>query len=332
MRVGLCTTTINVPKALEWYRACGTARFFVALDEKTDPGATQFLQTIGNTMAIPLSRQAEWKCCAPIGKNSIQKRNLAFLEALKWGADLIVSADDDNYPMNRAYFATYEGLFAEPFSGLQATTIGFFDSGEMLIPKQKQRGIPHDNNPSMEIGTVTNARIGVAQGLCMGAADVDAATRFDDERPVHQMSEVVRAGLVVDPGSRTIWNSQNTAIVRELVPAWGMIPHVGRMDDIYASIICHRIMREYGYYAHYGLPAIWQSRNPHNLIKDMRAEIDGYDNAKKLAMILDNIILPGKSVLADCRQIWRTLSATPIFPPEALKAMVTWLDDVESVL
>lgn len=332
MKLALCTTTINVPKALEWYRTCGTARFFVALDEKTDPGATQFLQTIGNTMAIPLSRQAEWKCCAPIGNNSIQKRNLAFLEALKWGATVIVSADDDNFPMNRNYFEDYGKLFAEPFSGLQAKPAGFFDVGDFLVPRQKQRGVPYDNEQGGEIGTVTNARIGVAQGLCMGAADVDAATRFDDNIYVHQMSEVVRNGLVVDSGSRAIWNSQNTAIVRELVPAWGMVPHVGRMDDIYASIICNRVMREYDYYVHYGLPAIWQSRNPHNLIKDMRAEIDGYDNVRKIAKVLDHTVLVGDAVIEDCRRVWRTLSTTPFFPPEALKAMGAYLDDCETVL
>ena len=355
MKIALCTTTINIPRVLEWYKACdhtldpfdhpgaSTLRFFVVGDQKTPHEDVWALArsmrgsgafgAMSFTYLPPDSKDIQpYKCRTAIGPNSIQLRNIAFLEALKWGADVIVSIDDDNIPMNARYFATYESLFAKPFSGLQATAAGgFFDVGQFLIPQQKQRGVPHNNHISIEIGSVVGAKIGVAQGMCMGDADVDAATRFDDKRPVHQMSEVVRNGLVVDPDSKTIWNSQNTAIRRELVPAWGMIPFVGRMDDIYASIICHRVMREYGYYAHYGLPAIWQTRNEHNLVKDMRAEIDGYDNCRKLASVLDNTLLAGKSVIADCRQIWRTLSTTDIFPGTSIKAMEAWLDDCESI-
>lgn len=332
MKIALCTTTINIPRVLEWYRACGTARFFVAFDQKTDPGAGMFVAGITNAVGLAPSSQEKWKCSPLIGWNSIQRRNIAFLEALKWGADLIVSADDDNLPINHAYFADYEKLFAEPFSGLQTTPVAFFDIGDFLIPRQKQRGVPFDNAQGGEISSVVGAKIGVAQGICMGAADVDAATRFDDNSYVHQMSEVVRNGLVVSPDSRTIWNSQNTAIRRELVPAWGMIPFVGRMDDIYASIICHRVMQEYDYHTHYGLPAIWQTRNPHNLVKDMRQEIDGYENCAKLATVLDNMILRGTSVIDDCRMIWRTLSTTDIFPGKSIKAMDAWLDDCEGVM
>lgn len=335
MRIALVTTTIHVPRVLRWYRACGTAQMFVAMDRKTDPAAYSLVEAIENATVLPPERQEEWKCSEPIGWNSIQRRNIAFLEAIKWGADVIVSVDDDNLPLNPHYFEDFGKVIGRPFNGLMATVAGgnFFDVGDFLFPKSKQRGVPHDNVAALEVQTVIGAAIGVAQGLCIGHPDVDAATRYVNNATVHTISEIARAGIVVNNKSRTIWNSQNTAIRRELLPAWGMISGVGRMDDIYASVICNRVMREYGYYAHYGKPMVFQQRNAdHTVVNDMRKEIDGYANVKRLARVLENTVLAGTSVLEDCRRVWRTLSTTDIFPAQSFKAMEAYLDDCEGVL
>lgn len=333
MKTALVTTTINTPRVLRWYRACDpSVRFFVALDEKTDPGATMLCASLGNTLTLPTTQQKIWKCSEPIGFSNIQRRNIAFLEALKWGADLIISVDDDNACINRQFFDDYVNLFAEPFCGLQArATEGFFDIGDFLFPKQKQRGIPYNNTAGLRIDSVVDAKIGVAQGLCIGSADVDAATRFNGSPVVHQVSEIARAGLVVDPDSHTVWNSQNCAIVRELIPAWFMWPFSGRHDDIMASLFCHRIMREFGYVAHYGLPMVFQQRNEHNLVKDMRAEIDGYETVEKLSKVLDSTQLRGQNVIDDCRLLWRTLSTCDWINPKTVVAANAFLTDCESL-
>lgn len=335
MKFALVTTTIHIPKALRWYRACGSARIFVVGDEKTPMEAYDLVNAIPNAVAFSPAFQDHWKCSEPIGWNSIQRRNIGFLEAAKWGADVIVSVDDDNMPMNPYYFGDYHALFERDINGLIAMVAegGFFDIGDFLFPRSKQRGVPHDNVAALVIESATGVRIGVAQGLCIGHPDVDAATRYVNKDTVHTISEIARAGIIVDNESRAIWNSQNTAIRRELIPAWGMVPFVGRMDDIYASVICQRIMREYGYFAHYGLPMVFQQRNAdHTVVGDMRKEIDGYANVRKLAGVLDNMILVGDHVIEDCRRIWRTLSTTDIFPPPALRAMNAYLDDCQDVL
>lgn len=333
MKIALVTTTINVPRVLRWYRACSThIKFIIVGDEKTPhDDVTALCAALGADYVHP-ERHSHWRCNAAIGANSIQKRNIGFLEALKWGAHVVISIDDDNAPLGPHYFEDYRKVFQQPFSGLMAHTTGFFDIGDFLFPRQKQRGIPYNNDAGLEIDSAVDVRVGVAQGLCIGAADVDAATRFSGTPVVHQVSEVARAGLVVDPLSNTVWNSQNTAIVRELLPAWGMVPHVGRMDDIYASVICHRIMREYGYYAHFGLPMVFQQRNAHNTIKDMRAEIDGYERVAMLADALDHLQLIGDSVIADCRRIWGLISAMALLPAQSIEAMEAYLDDCGSVL
>ena len=85
---------------------------------------------------------------------------------------------------------------------------------------------------------------------------------------VHRVSELLRAGIVVNPKTtHTVFNSQNTAVIRELAPAFFMVPQWGRYDDIFASLMVQRLMRERGLVTHFGQPFVWQQRNAHDLLK-----------------------------------------------------------------
>src|SRR5882724_6601092 len=114
MKTALITTTINVPTVLELYRQHGPdVAFFVAIDRKTPPEALQFFNGLPDCHVVSEGIPA-WKCSELIGWNSIQRRNIALLEAVKWGANIIVSVDDDNIPIdtaggfNRTYFQQFD--------------------------------------------------------------------------------------------------------------------------------------------------------------------------------------------------------------------------------
>jgi hypothetical protein len=136
---------------------------------------------------------------------------------------------------------------------------------------------------------------------------------------------------VVAPGTHTVFNSQNTAIIRELAPAWSMWCGVGRYDDILASLVVQRVMRDRGYHVHFGRPFVYQQRNQHDLTKDMSNELWGMQNITSVAQHLDNLTLPGTSVVADTRAIFNAL-AHPILPAQAVEAALAFLEDCEAVL
>src|ERR1700684_3197168 len=103
MKTALITTTINVPHVLALYRKLGPdVRFFIAGDHKTPDKAYQFVAELGDCYCILPDAQEDWKCSALIGWNTVQRRNIALLEAVKWGADLIITIDDDNIPLGIA--------------------------------------------------------------------------------------------------------------------------------------------------------------------------------------------------------------------------------------
>lgn len=333
MRTALVTTTVHAPTVLKLYRVCDPdVQFFVAADRKSPWFA---IDKMFNGMGEPegtlirVEEQERWKCSELIGWNCIQRRNIAFLEALEWGADVIYSWDDDNLCLSLDHFNQIEDAF-QPFNGLVASSsTGWFDAGQMLHPHAKHRGIPHGRHYHT-YNPITGAKVGVAAGMCLGDPDVDATTRIEHAPDIHNVSELAKSSVVVDLKTHTVYNSQNTAILREFVPAWFLPPGVGRHDDIYASLIVQRVMRERGYHVHFGKPFVWQSRNPHDLLKDLRAEIDGMEHTAKLAEFLDHIVLLGKSVISDTRIIYEALRA---FEPvaHAVDAAMAYLDDCEGL-
>jgi hypothetical protein len=304
------------------------------------------------------------KLSALIGENCIQRRSIGFLEALKWGADIVVSIDDDNVPLGDSYFDemalllglrlrlrttkgpsdspypfTEVGLEKQPnaFNGLSASSpSGWFDVGRLLISDDdgwpEHRGFPHTKRAEPVFEAITNARIGVAAGICMGDPDIGAVERIANGPIVHGVSEILRSGVVTDPKKTwAVFNSQNTAVIRELVPAWFMFPHWGRYDDIMASLVVQRIMAERDLHVHFGRPFVWQQRNKHNLMQDLTMEIMGMQNIEKMAAFLESSILTG-SVPEMLRTIFTDLTSNNIMPSSGAEAALAYLDECEKVL
>ncbi len=330
MKIALCTTTIHVPHALKLMRKCSTdVAFFVVLDKQEPKG----LPEIANTRWYYHDEQAHWKCSEAIGWNTIARRNIAFLEALKWGADVIISWDTDNVPMGLDHFDQFERILTTPFDGLLGSSkTGWFDAGQLLIPWARHRGIPYNNIPMHHYDIATNFRAGIAAGLVIGNPDVDATLRMEKAPEIHGVSELVKMGVLVNVNTHTVFNTQNVGMLRELVPAWFCMPGVGRYDDLYASLVVQRVARERGFHVHFGQPLVWQERHQHDQLVDLRAEIYGMSHIKALADLLDAIILPGKSVVEDTRIIYRMLQNCAFIPRASTDAGLLWLEDCEGVI
>lgn len=335
MKIALCTTTIHIPRALKLLRKCSPdVRFFVAIDEKTPEDAANFCTyDVDNTEVVYFDAVTRWKCADAIGFNTIARRNLAFLEALKWGADIIVAWDDDNIPIKLDYFDRFAWVVGHPFHGIRLLGLdNWFDPGRLLVPAIAHRGFPISKPLSTVIGHIEGARVGVAAGLVLGDPDIDAVMRIATSPNIQLVSEIGRAGVVVDLNNWTVFNSQNTAIIRDLIPAWFMMPNVGRHDDIFASLIVQRVARERNLHVHFGQPFTYQQRNEHDLLVDLKAEISGMENVIKLADLLDSIILKGRSVIEDTRTIYQTLCHCSFIPEASARAGLAYIDDCESVL
>src|SRR5690349_21599048 len=108
MSTALVMPTIHVPYVLKYYREIvPDMMFFVIGDERTpDDEVRQLLREVGSAeyYSVEDQRRLGYQSCELIDWNHPGRRSIGFLEAVKAGADVIVSADDDNIALDRGYF------------------------------------------------------------------------------------------------------------------------------------------------------------------------------------------------------------------------------------
>ena len=129
-----------------------------------------------------------------------------------------------------------------------------------------------------------------------GDPDIDAVCRMI-YRPVCKFK---KSYFPFYSNKISIFNSQNTLLTRKVIRDYFLFPHIGRMDDIWASFY----VTSKKYKVVYNEPTVYQQRNVHNLIKDFKDEYIGYTNSLNLVENLykdpERIynFLPKKSSLA----------------------------------
>ena len=113
-----------------------------------------------------------------------------------------------------------------------------------------------------------------------GDPDIDALCRLS-KMPVCKFDEFKPFGSPdIAP-----FNSQNTFLAREVLPYYAVLPHAGRMDDIWgAYIVQHYFPRS----VVYNKATVYQDRNEQDLITNMENEIIGYRNTLNLIQDLEN--------------------------------------------
>ena len=210
-----------------------------------------------------------------IGWNCIQRRNFGFLVARQLGAEIIAVVDDDNIPLDNWGQDVRVGKDTE-VTEYQTPDPAFDPIGATNYPHIWHRGFPLQYLPSRdyEKRRVVTIRPAVQADFWNGDPDIDAICRME-----HQPDCDFDSTLFPFTSTRLgPFNSQNTLIHADLLPEYFLFPHVGRMDDIWASYYVQAL----GHRVLYGAPTVYQDRNEHDLVKDMKAEYLGYENNRNL--------------------------------------------------
>ena len=338
MQISLISTSINVPKVLALYRKLGPdVKFFVAIDEKTPEEAINFCRyDIPNCEVLFIQDQQKWKCSELLGWNNDSRRDIALLEAVKWGAEIIVSIDDDMIPLGLDFFERFEIMLSEPYSGLQFGSPGeWCDVGKFTLPSAAQRGLPLGKATANKFSFVNDVQIGAMQGIILGTPDTDAGTTMALRPFVHSATDILRHGFVIDPLAKSVMNSQITAFRRELAPCFAQFYRFqGRNTDIMASLIMRRIMRERGFYTYFGPPFGFHNRSERDPKKDLEAEKWGVKNVELFSNYLDGYVFePGiNTPLEQTRDLYEDLEHAAYWPKGCSEAALAFLEDMESVL
>jgi reversibly glycosylated polypeptide len=318
VKTTIVTTTINVPTALERY--ADNARFyehsdlnFVVIGDRKTPAETQeFCATLNSQwypceyLGIPEQQQylerfpSLWD---HLPFDSIQRRNIGLLKAWEDGADVIITIDDDNWMLNHDFVRLHGVVGQSPELPAVESTSGWFNVCSVL---EEANGLPfyHRGYPRGERWKESEAfsctapirrRVAVNAGLWLDDPDIDAMTRIEHPIVVRGVRSSAPSRFTLQPGTWSPFNSQNTALARDVIPAYFLSPRVGRYDDIWPSYIVTRIANHLGEVISYGEPLLRQKRNIHDLWRDLDAERVGMVLTDEFCAVLRCLTLRGKT-------------------------------------
>lgn len=286
MKKVIVSTTINPPtKAIEAFQAMPDWDLVVIGDKKTP---SDYRLKRGVYVTPEEQEKYDPALSEAIGWNSIQRRNFGFLWAKDMHADIVAVVDDDNIPLpgwgqnllvGKEVEVDYYETDLPAFDPIGATNHGHL----------WHRGYPLQLLPKRDYSKKTRqkVRVDVQADFWDGDPDIDAVCRiiyapeckFDADRfPL--------AANKIAP-----FDSQNTFFKGAVLKDYFLFPHVGRMDDIWGGYY----FQAKGYQVVFNKPSVYQARNVHDLIRDMRQEYLGYENNLQ---IVQDVARDPESILA----------------------------------
>lgn len=287
MKKFIVCTTINKPtEAIKKFAQLQDWNLIIVGDKKTPHSAYKNYNYFS-----PSEQEKKYpKLSKLIGWNCIQRRNLGFIEAYLQGADIVATVDDDNIPYKNWGKNVLEPMMVTKYKVKNPV----FDPLSVTEHyKLWHRGYPLqlvDERYEFEVEKTLMKRFLVQADLWDGAPDIDAICRFMYPKDVKFKDITPYFSDRPSP-----FNSQNTFISRKALPHYFLFPHIGRMDDIWASYYLQSKFKECVVYCK---PSVIQKRNKHNLIDDMKAEMLGYEKSLAFAQKPSMDLLPKESVLA----------------------------------
>jgi hypothetical protein len=295
MKKVIVTTTINPPtKAIEKFQSMKDWDLVVIGDKKTPAG---YRLQRGIYVTPDEQQKYDPALSDAIGWNCIQRRSFGLLWAHDMHADVVAVVDDDNIP--------FEGWGENLLIGKEAevnfyeTDLPAFDPvGATNHRELWHRGYPLQLLPKRDYSCKSRRKVSVdvQADFWNGDPDIDAVCRMEHAPECDfDASRFPLAANRLAP-----FNSQNTFLSGKCLPHYFLFPHVGRMDDIWAAYY----VQAKGFKVVFNKASVYQERNPHDLVRDMKQEYVGYENNLQLVQDLTKdpeaiqAYLPGRSIWA----------------------------------
>jgi hypothetical protein len=277
LKTALVITSISPPIEIlkDYARQCHNRNIdFIIIGDSKSP--RDFFIEHCDFYSIAAQKELAYKIASKIPEKHYSRKNIGYLLAIDHGAEIIAETDDDNIPLSGFW----------KISEMQVPCYHFIDRGWINIyayftdKKIWPRAFPleflNDSKPDIRDSKFELVNCPIQQGLANDNPDVDAIFRLTKELPVH-----FKHGPNIALGKNT-WcpfNSQNTRWFKPAFPLLYLPTYCSfRMTDIWRSFIAQRICWENNWAVLFHKPTVYQMRNDHNLIRDLKDEVPGYLN------------------------------------------------------
>ncbi len=342
-------------KNISRFNHLDTVKIWVVGDNKTPKScgelASEITQKGLETVYLNIQQQDDWgKRCLDFYKripyNNETRRNIGYLHALEDKCEILISIDDDNFPSDDDLVGCHIQTGKQWKNDLLSETSGFHNVCEYLeiSPNRRifPRGFPFrlrgNPNTPKKIPAGNDTVVGVTAGLWLSDPDVDATTWLNGK-----VSGTAYKGdrlQVLDQQTWSPVNTQNTSLVRELIPAYLCIPMgwdvpggtIQRYGDIWGGYFLQALMKGTKYHIAFGRPIVDHRRNPHDYVDDLRFEYWGMILTDWLLEKLKADFAPQKADMTDrVHELadFISVSAIPEMPswcPNEIKEFMRWTE------
>lgn len=351
---GLCSviTTIQSPTPsvnalLQRLQACDGK--LIVIGDKKGPAdyKTEIMTKLGaqddsnlcEFFSLQDQLESEFKLAELLPTGHYSRKNLGYLYAIAQGAFCIYETDDDNAPLAhwqpRGEYVQDVRVIEpdaseQPQAGRWVNIYKYF-SVENIWP----RGLPLNEIHIPVPAVVENGSkywSPVQQGLVNGSPDVDAIWRLVQD---HNFNFDNNRSVYLPPGYWSPFNTQSTwwwpaAYPLLYIPSYCSF----RMCDIWKSFVAQRCLWELGAGVTFHGPEVVQKRNVHNLMRDFRDEIPGYEKNDKFTKELGDLELPlgMEFIFENIKLCYQSLVTAGFFPKEELLLLDAWIGDLKDFL
>ena len=276
----IVTTTIYpISEATKKFASFKNWNFIIVGDKKTPHD--EYIELANNNKNIiyltPEYQEENFKEISDlIGWNTISRRNIGFLEALKNNSEIIASVDDDNIPLDN---------WGENIMIGKPTNVYYYETDELAFdpigvtnyPNLWHRGFPiqilNNRNNKYKI-TRKTILPDIQADFWNGDPDIDAVCRLE-HKPMCFFDDKY---FPLATNTFSPFNSQNTFFSNKALKNYMAIPFIGRMDDIWGGYYLESL----GFKVVYNKATVFQDRNIQNLTKNMMDEYIGYEKTFNL--------------------------------------------------
>jgi hypothetical protein len=320
-------TTIHEPsEAVRAFASLPGHRLVVVGDRKSPAG-----------WACPgadyLSVEDQLRLHGPVARllpfNHYGRKMIGYLHAIAGGADVIVDTDDDNLPKPGWSFPDFDGTYDVIDAGPGFLNVYALFTDQHIWP----RGLPLDrilHGDHVAATAPAACRVGVWQGLADEDPDVDAIYRLVVGKACIFRE---RAPVVLAKGTLCPWNSQNTAVRRELFPLLYLpVTVTFRFTDILRSLVAQPIMAAAGYGLGFLGATVVQKRNPHDPMADFESEVPMYRHTRTAIERTEATIVTGRSVSENLLAAYESLAAAGIVERAELETLRAWLEGLRQAM
>jgi hypothetical protein len=263
--------------------------------------------------------------------NNYARKNLGYLVAINSGAGIVYETDDDNFPLPNWHVRSAE-VSVEVAAARDCLNVYTAFTDELIWP----RGFPLEaitSETARWSGAVRESVVvaPIQQGLANSAPDVDAIWRLVFDRTVEFAQ---RPSILLQPLTWCPFNSQSTWWWRDAFPLL-YLPSLCsmRLTDIWRGYIAQRCLWELDAGLVFHSPEVFQERNPHDYLDDLRLEWPGYSATRDVITRLSTVKLrPGCGAAMDNLISCYEQLCGLVFPQDELELVRAWIDNLTAVL